>query len=99
MARIPDSEIERLKQAVSIERFVAGFGVELKRQGKDLFGRCPFHDDRTPSLSVTPGNESVALPGSVQHRGRCDRVGDEDARGEFPACGRTAERRPSLFSR
>jgi DNA primase len=28
--------------------------VELKRQGKDLFGRCPFHDDRTPSLSVSP---------------------------------------------
>ncbi len=54
MARIPDEEIERLKKEVPIERLVAGFGVELKRQGKDLFGRCPFHDDRTPSLSVSP---------------------------------------------
>ena len=54
MARIPDEEIERLKQEISIERLVTGFGVELKRQGKDLFGRCPFHDDKTPSLSVTP---------------------------------------------
>lgn len=54
MARIPDAEIERLKKEIPIERLVLGFGVELKRQGKDLFGRCPFHDDRTPSLSVTP---------------------------------------------
>jgi DNA primase catalytic core len=54
MARIPDEEIERLKKEIPIERLVTGFGVELKRQGKDLFGRCPFHDDRTPSLSVSP---------------------------------------------
>jgi DNA primase catalytic core len=54
MARIPDEEIERLKKDIPIERLVTGFGVELKRQGKDLFGRCPFHEDRTPSLSVSP---------------------------------------------
>jgi DNA primase catalytic core len=54
MARIPDQEIERLKKEISIERLVSGFGVELKRTGANLVGRCPFHDDRTPSLIVTP---------------------------------------------
>jgi DNA primase catalytic core len=54
MARIPDEEIERLKKEISIERLVTGFGIELKRAGANLIGRCPFHDDRTPSLSVTP---------------------------------------------
>jgi DNA primase len=54
MARIPNEEIERLKKEIPIERLVTGFGVELKRQGKDLFGRCPFHEDKTPSLSVSP---------------------------------------------
>jgi DNA primase len=54
MARIPDEEIERLKREVSVERLVSGFGVELKRYGANLIGRCPFHDDRTPSLVVTP---------------------------------------------
>jgi DNA primase catalytic core len=54
MARIADEEIERLKKEISLERLVTGFGVELKRKGKDLFGRCPFHDDKTPSLSVSP---------------------------------------------
>jgi len=53
MARIPNEEIERLKKEIPIERLVTGFGVELKRQGRDLFGRCPFHDDKTPSLSVS----------------------------------------------
>jgi DNA primase catalytic core len=54
MARIPDEEIERLKKEIPIERLVTGFGVELKRTGANLVGRCPFHDDRTPSLILTP---------------------------------------------
>lgn len=53
MARIPAEEIERLKKEVSLERLVAGFGIELVRHGADLIGRCPFHDDREPSLVVT----------------------------------------------
>ncbi len=54
MARIPDEEIERLKKEIAVERLVTGFGIELKRTGANLVGRCPFHDDRTPSLIVTP---------------------------------------------
>jgi DNA primase len=54
MARIPDEEIERLKKEVPVERLVMGFGIELKRHGAELIGRCPFHDDHTPSLVVSP---------------------------------------------
>jgi len=54
MARIPDDEIQRLKSEISMERLVVSFGVELKRHGAELLGRCPFHDDRTPSLVVSP---------------------------------------------
>ena len=54
MARIPDSEIERLKKEIPIERLVTGFGIELKRHGAELIGRCPFHEDHTPSLVVSP---------------------------------------------
>lgn len=54
MARIPDEVIERLKTEVSLVRLVEGYGVELKKQGKDLAGRCPFHaPDDTPSLLVS----------------------------------------------
>jgi len=54
MARIPESEIERLKSEVSVERLVEASGVSLRRAGKDLLGRCPLHDDAEASLVVTP---------------------------------------------
>ena len=54
MARIPESEIERIKREVSVERLVESSGVALKKVGHDLKGRCPFHADDTPSLSITP---------------------------------------------
>ncbi len=55
MARIPDDQIQRLKQEVAVQRLVEAAGVELKKMGKDLAGRCPFHADDTASLIVTPG--------------------------------------------
>jgi DNA primase catalytic core len=52
--RIADQEIERLKKEVPLEALVAASGVELNKAGADLVGRCPFHDDREPSLVVSP---------------------------------------------
>ena len=54
MARIPEAEIERLKNEVSVERLVEASGIELKKSGKDLIGKCPLHADDTASLVVTP---------------------------------------------
>ena len=53
MARIPNDELERLKDEVSVERLVEASGIELKKSGKDKLGRCPFHEDDTASLVVT----------------------------------------------
>ncbi|MCF6179039.1 MAG: CHC2 zinc finger domain-containing protein, partial [Geopsychrobacter sp.] len=54
MARISDDVIERLKNEVSLVRLMESQGFELKKHGKDTICRCPFHDDKTPSLVVTP---------------------------------------------
>lgn len=54
MARIPDAELERLKAEVSVERLVEASGIALTRTGKDLVGKCPFHEDAEASLIVTP---------------------------------------------
>jgi DNA primase catalytic core len=56
MARIPESEIERIKRDTDLVALVQAAGVELRRHGANLVGRCPFHDDSGPSLVVTPGN-------------------------------------------
>ena len=54
MARIPEGEIAKLKREVSLERLVEAHGVKLKRRGADLVGLCPFHEDRSPSLIISP---------------------------------------------
>jgi DNA primase len=54
MARIPEHEIEQLRQQVSLVRLIEADGIALTKQGKDYAGCCPFHDDATPSLIVTP---------------------------------------------
>jgi DNA primase catalytic core len=54
MARIPEEEIERLKREVSVQRLAEARGVKLKRHGADLIGLCPFHDDHSPSLVISP---------------------------------------------
>lgn len=54
MARIPDQQIEQLKAEISLQRLVESSGVVLKRQGKDYVGLCPFHDDKEPSLVISP---------------------------------------------
>lgn len=54
MARIPDEQIDRLKQEVSVQRLAEGMGITFKRHGADLLGLCPFHDDKEPSLVITP---------------------------------------------
>lgn len=53
MPRIPDDELARLK-AVPLLDLCRDYGIELKHEGKDWKGRCPFHADDSPSFVVTP---------------------------------------------
>ena len=53
MPRIADHEIERLKAEVSLVRLVESSGIVLEKRGDERVGRCPFHADDTPSLSVS----------------------------------------------
>ncbi|UXI68064.1 CHC2 zinc finger domain-containing protein [Tahibacter amnicola] len=69
MARIPDAEIDRLKLEVSLVRLVEASGVTLKAHGKDRIGRCPFHDDKTPSLVVSPKSNLWHCLGACQAGG------------------------------
>ncbi|MGV0167525.1 DNA primase [Furfurilactobacillus sp. WILCCON 0119] len=49
--RIPEDVIETVRTSVNIAD-VVGQTVQLKKSGKNLFGLCPFHEERTPSFSV-----------------------------------------------
>ncbi len=69
MARIPEAEIERLKDQVSLVSLAESAGVELRRTGSDLTGCCPFHEDGTPSLVISPGRNLWHCLGACQAGG------------------------------
>ena len=51
MARIARDSVERVKDAADIVTVVS-LRTQLKRSGSRYTGRCPFHEERTPSFSV-----------------------------------------------
>src|SRR4051812_20046895 len=53
MARIADASVEAVKGAIDIVEVISG-RTQLKRSGARFTGLCPFHDERTPSFSVSP---------------------------------------------
>jgi len=55
MARLPDTEVARLKSEISLLRLVETQGHNVTRQGKDVAIRCPFREgDYTPSFIISP---------------------------------------------
>jgi DNA primase len=53
MARIADASVEAVKAAADVVEVISG-RTPLKRSGARFTGLCPFHDERTPSFSVSP---------------------------------------------
>lgn len=69
MARIPETEIERLKTEVSVQQLAESRGIVFKKSGANLLGHCPFHDDKTPSLVITPDKNLWHCLGACQMGG------------------------------
>lgn len=53
MARIKDSSVEEVKAAADMIAVVST-RTQLRKAGARYVGRCPFHEERTPSFSVNP---------------------------------------------
>ena len=51
MARIKDSSVEEIRAAADIVAVVSA-RTQLRKTGARYMGRCPFHEERTPSFSV-----------------------------------------------
>jgi len=50
---ISDKTVQEVLETAKIEEVVGDF-VQLKRRGSNLIGLCPFHQEKTPSFSVSP---------------------------------------------
>ncbi|MDJ0708089.1 MAG: DNA primase [Leptolyngbyaceae cyanobacterium MO_188.B28] len=54
--RLHPETIEAVRERADIVDIVSEH-VVLKKQGKDFVGLCPFHDDKSPSFSVSPSKQ------------------------------------------
>ncbi|MCP5064625.1 MAG: DNA primase [Ignavibacteriae bacterium] len=50
--RIPEHTIEEIRSAGSIVDLIANY-VQLRKRGKNFIGLCPFHQEKTPSFTVS----------------------------------------------
>jgi DNA primase catalytic core len=66
MPRIPEETLEKIKREVSIQSLVEAKGIKLTPHGKNLIGLCPFHDDKDPSLVITPDKNLWHCLGACQ---------------------------------
>ena len=51
---IEKEKIESIKRDIDLVALIESKGIPLKKNGKGYKGLCPFHEDKTPSLSVNP---------------------------------------------
>lgn len=56
MPRYSDETIEEVRQANDIVDVISQY-VHLKRSGRNFFGLCPFHNEKSPSFSVSPDKQ------------------------------------------
>ena len=56
MPRYSDEIIEEVRQSNDIVDIISQY-VHLKRSGRNYFGLCPFHNEKSPSFSVSPDKQ------------------------------------------
>ena len=56
MVRYSEELIEEIKNSNDIVDVISQY-VNLKRSGRNFFGLCPFHKERSPSFSVSPDKQ------------------------------------------
>ena len=57
MPRFDDAFLQELRMRCDIEQIIGAY-VPLRRRGRNLVGLCPFHNEKTPSFTVYPENQS-----------------------------------------
>ena len=49
---VTDNEIEQIRKSANIIDIISSY-IPLTQKGKNYFGVCPFHEDHSPSMSVS----------------------------------------------
>lgn len=66
MSRIPQSFLDELLSRVDLIELI-NKRVPLKKAGSDYMARCPFHNEKTPSFTVSPAKQFYHCFGCTEH--------------------------------
>jgi DNA primase len=93
-------DVDALRNGLDLVEIVRRYVPSLRKDGKEYVGRCPFHDDRSPSFYVSPAKAFVHCFGCGAHhdvigfvmrcdgidfKQACERLGARDFSSSTPA--------------
>ena len=64
----PDTLVDEVRTRNDIVDVISGY-VRLKKKGSNHFGLCPFHNEKTPSFSVSPSRQMYKCFGCLKAGG------------------------------
>ena len=53
MYKVPQDKIDEIRSAINVVHYISQF-LNLKKEGRNFKGLCPFHQEKTPSFVVSP---------------------------------------------
>ena len=74
---ISRNSIDQVLETAQTEEVVGNY-VNLKRRGVNLIGLCPFHDEKTPSFTVSPAKNIYKCFGCGQGGGAVNFIMDHE---------------------
>jgi len=57
MAFIDNEEINKIRAQANIADIISSYNIDIEKKGKDYKCICPFHDDHSPSMSISESRQ------------------------------------------
>lgn len=57
MAYIDNNEINKIRAQANIADIISSYNIDIEKKGKDYKCICPFHDDHSPSMSISESRQ------------------------------------------
>ena len=54
--QIPEHQVEEIRANTDVVDLISGY-VQLRKRGRNYIGLCPFHNEKTPSFTVSPDKQ------------------------------------------